>query len=219
MTTPPTRHVSTRAPATPEDINAATLLGICASMKPAPGHQGHSAARSILSYTLEAVSTVYPDVFLLDLRNHPLPFFDGRLPDEHEDSALRFVWSCVDRAGALLIAVPAYWCGISGVFKNFVDVLCGPIYDLEETAQTVFMSKPVGLLIVGADDASAQAGLAQAQQIMGCTGAQLIGQPVVVSNPRASGIDERMLSRELIALGAELARHAYLATQQETPDR
>jgi NAD(P)H-dependent FMN reductase len=216
MTAPHPAAVSVPAPARPEDVDAATLLGVCASLKPASGRQDRSAARSILSYALQTVGAVYPQISLLDLRDHPPPFFDGRMPPDYEDPALEFVWSSVGRAGALLLAVPAYWSGVSGVFKNFVDVLCGPTYDLKDGASTVFEDKPVGLLIVGADDASAPAGAIQAQEIMRSTGAQLIGRPVVVANPRTGGLEEAGLTHELIALSAELARHAHVACRSKT---
>ncbi len=203
---------------TPEDIDATTLLGICTSLKPASDREGRSATRSLLSYTLNALSAVYPSVSLLDLRDHPPPLFDGRMPHEYGDPALEFTWSCVNRAGALLLAIPAYWSGVSGVFKNFVDVLCGPAYDLEEEAATVLTEKPVGLLIVGADEASASAGAEQAHSVMLSTGAKLVGQPVVVANLRSMPTEADGLARELIGLGAALARHAYLA-QERRNDR
>jgi NAD(P)H-dependent FMN reductase len=198
-------------PDAPERIHAGTLLGISTSLKPAPGVQGRSAARSLLAYALGAVSGVYPEVSLLDLRDHPPPFFDGRFPGEREDPDLRFVWSCVDRAGALLLSVTAYWAGVSGVFKNLVDVLCGPVYDLAEPTPTVFAGKPAGLLVVGADAASARAGAEQAQQILASVAARLVAPPVVVANPRAGGIETEALAREIVALAGELARSAHAA--------
>jgi NAD(P)H-dependent FMN reductase len=201
----------TRAPAAAEEVGPATLLGVCASLKPPPGRADRSAVRSLLAYALDAVADTYPEVALLDLRDHPPPFFDGRLPEDREDAALRFAWSCVDRAGALLLAVPGYWCGVSGVFKNFVDTLCGPRYDLPDPVVTVFTGKAVGLLVVGADDASAAAAADQAGRIMASTGAALVGRPVVLGNPRGGTANWDAVSGELIALAAELARRAYLA--------
>lgn len=196
-----------------EDVTDATLLGICASMKPAPGRTERSAVRGLLCHALATVGTVYKDVWLLDLRNHPLPLFDGRLPDDVEEPALGIVLSCVRRAGGLLLAVPAYWSGVSGVFKNFVDVLCGPAYDLEEPGRTVFTDKPVGLLVVGADDGSALRGAQNAEEIMLSTGAKIVGRPVVLGSPRSVShdIDPARLSADLIALTAELARESLIA--------
>lgn len=199
----------------PENIRAGTLLGVCTSMKPARGRQGRSAARSILTYTLNSIRMIYPTVSLLDLRDYPLPLFDGRLPQEYNEPSVQIVWSCVNQASAILLSIPAYWSGVSGVFKNFIDTLCGPSYEMKERDITVFNNKYVGLLIIGADHLSAQAGAIQAQEIMNSTGAKLVGSPVVVSNPRSSNTKHSTFSQELIIVGAELARFAYLASQRD----
>lgn len=195
----------------PEQINGATLLGVCTSLKPARGLEGRSATRSLLNYALESVGAVYPNVMSLDLRDHPIPLFDGRVPGGYGSPELEFVNSCVQRAGAILLSIPAYWSGVSGVFKNFVDTLCGPAYDMNPGGETVFAKKPVGLLVVGADEASTAAGAASAEQIMSSAGALIVAAPVAVVNPRAGGLDVDSLSRELILLGGQLARHAYQA--------
>jgi len=207
---PPTLH----RPSRPVEVNAGTVLGVCTSLKPAPGREGKSAARSLLAHTLSTLRTAYPNVSLLDLHDHPVPFFDGRLPQEHDDASLKFVLACVERAGALLLSVPAYWSGVSGVFKNFVDVLCGPAYDMEGRIETAFSEKPIGLLIVGAEGVSARAGAEQAWQIMQSVGASLVGEPVVVSNPRSGSVDLEATHDELVTLGAELVRRAHFAGKQ-----
>ncbi len=197
-----------------EQVTSTTLLGVCTSLKPAHGVESSSATRSCLNYSLQAVAVVYPDTYLLDLRDHTLPFFDGRMPHEYQCADLEFVRSCIDQAGALLLSIPAYWSGVSGVFKNFVDTLCGPAYDLDGLAQTVFTNKPVGLLIVGADLASTEAGVAHARQIMSSTGAVIAADPVAIANPRAGRLDAESLSRELVLLGAQLAQHAFKAKKK-----
>lgn len=185
------------------------LLGVSTSLKPALGRSGRSAARDLLTGALEVVRQVTPHVRLLDLREQRLPFFDGRHSHEYDDPVVDRVRSDVSRAGALLVSVPSYWSGVSGVFKNFVDVLCGPAYDLRDKATTVFTGKPVGFLVVGADVASAEAGAAQAQQILSSTGARLVGEPVVVADPRSHRVDTRI--GELVALTASLASCALEA--------
>jgi NAD(P)H-dependent FMN reductase len=188
----------------PSDVDRSTLLGVCASMKPAPGLNGRSAARSLLVSTLDLLSRAYPHVSLLDLRERPLPFFDGRMPLATNSAEVGFAWTCVDRAGALLLSVPAYWSGVSGVFKNFVDTLCGPAYDMEGPVTTVFSGKPVGLLIVGADAESTRAGGEDAWRILESTGAEVLGEPVLVSNPRR-GIDPSV-TRSLVELAGSLGQ-------------
>lgn len=202
-----------RISASADDVISSTLLGVCASLKPADGQNARSAVRGLLAHGLDVIAKVYPRVCLLDLRDHPLPLFDGRRPETLNDPAVALILSCVSKSGALLLAVPAYWSGVSGVFKNFVDLLCGPAYDLDAGARTVFASKAVGLLIVGADETSALLGATQAVQIMTSTGSRVVGKPVVVGDPRShiSETATARISAELIALTAELARHSAVA--------
>ena len=213
MIVPSDQPSSRRIAANADDVVSSTLLGICASLKPAAGQNARSAVRGLLAHGLEVVAKVYPEVCLLDLRDHPLPHFDGRRPEALNDPAAALALSCVSRSGALLLAVPAYWSGVSGVFKNFVDVLCGPVYDLDAGARTVFAGKPVGLLIVGADETSALLGAEQAVQVMTSTGSRVVGKPVVVGDPRSQSGENATarIAAELIALTAELARHSAVA--------
>ena len=79
-----------------DDVTARTLFGICTTLKPAP-RTGGSATRSLLTYALESVVAVYPDVAMLDLREHRLPLFDGRGGREYADPHLDLVTTCVER--------------------------------------------------------------------------------------------------------------------------
>lgn len=195
--------------AQPSELGRDTILGISASLKPAPGSAGRSAALSLLSYALGVVADAHLDVALLDLRAVPPPLFDGRLPADRDDENLRFAYSCIEQSGGLFVAIPAYWSGVSGVFKNLVDVLCGPAYDLPRPATTVFTGKPVAVLVVGADDESASEGAREAPRILASTGARLVGPPVSVANPRAGLGDSDELSRRLIILCGELGRAVH----------
>ena len=189
------------------EVTASTLLGVCSSMKPADT----AVTRAILCYALDSISTVYPAVSLLDLRDHALPYFDGRAGSQYGDPTLDMVSSCVDRAPSLLLAVPAYWSGVSGVFKNFIDTLCGAAYNLVPPYRTVFTDKLVGLLVVGADERSAASGARHAVEIMQSTGARLAADPVTVSNPRGKGVNAALLSRQLLPVAGALAGHALKA--------
>lgn len=190
------------------DVRPGALLGISTSYKPGPGRTGNSAVRSLLRHALAVVARAAPDVTMLDLREHRFPLFDGRLPDEYDLPSVRLVSDAVVRAGSLMLSVPAYWGDVSGVFKNMVDVLCGPAYDLEEGAATIFEGKPVGLLVVGADEVSAHRGAEAATVILGLAGAEIAVPPVVVANPRDAAFDARAAVADLVAAAAHLAMAA-----------
>ena len=181
------------------------LLGISTSLKPGP----RSASRALLHRAFGPLRGVYPNLQLLDLQEVELPMFDGQLPAHHSDPEVGRVLSQVASAAAVLISVPCYWSDVSGVFKNFVDVMCGPAYDLDPV-ETVFTDKPVSLIVVGADEVSTREGSVAACRIMESTGARLVGRPLLVSNPRqADALPD--LPRRLVELGAVLAREALVS--------
>jgi NAD(P)H-dependent FMN reductase len=188
------------------DVGPRTVVGLSTSLK--PGRDGRSAARAMLSFALGSAAAAGADAALVDLHEHPAPPFDGRVLEEYGDPALDFLAECTRRAGGLLMNVPAYWSGVSGVWKNLVDVLCGPAYDMSGPIRTVFTGKPVGLLVVGADDDSASLGAVQALAVMASTGARIVGPPVVVANPRRGLADPNALSAALIRMVADLVRDA-----------
>lgn len=188
--------------------NLPTILGICTSLKPAPGHEGRSAARSLLTMALDSLFIAYPACELLDLRDFPPPLFDGRGPSERTEPNVTILVDRVSRAAGLLIAVPAYWSAVSGVFKTFIEVLCGAAYD-QTDQQTVFRDKPVGLIVVGTDEESTSAGAEQARAILRHTGAIVIEPIVKITNPRHQPLDAHAVTNEM-ALVAALVSYAAL---------
>jgi NAD(P)H-dependent FMN reductase len=189
-------------------MKAAPLLGVSASMKGTDGG-GRSASRALLAHALSRLDGAYPDVRLLDLRERPLPLFDGRTVEARGDAHIDAAHAAVAESGGLVISIPAYWSGVSGVFKNFVDCLCGPAYDVGGEP-TVFAGKPVGALVVGADADSARAGAEQAVAILTAVGAVLVCPPMVTANPREAPPDEDVGSQG-VAVAAAVARNALLA--------
>jgi NAD(P)H-dependent FMN reductase len=188
----------------PSAASVPSLVGICASMKPAPGLTNKSAAREFLSRALLALETVDHPVGMLCLRRTPLPFFDGRLPEDVSDAHVQLVLSYLQNTPRLLFSVPCYWGGVSGVFKNFIDVLCGPLYDMPEGRKTVFHDKPVGLFVVGADTQSSERGAEQASHILSMAGARIIGTPVILGNPRRSTTSNAQVLGKLTDLGRNI---------------
>lgn len=197
------REVTTPLQSTTENKRF-SLLGVCTSMKPAPGASTRSAARGYLTCALRALVTSSLRIGYLDLREHPLPHFDGRTPAQIRNGLLEEVFSALTRANSLLLSVPCYWGGVSGVFKNFIDLTCGPLYELDPSATTVFYRKPVGLFIVGADSDSAHQGALQATTILTSTGAHVVGDPVILSNPRHATTNSAETIEQLTALGRRL---------------
>lgn len=177
---------------------APSILAVSTSLK-----TSHSASRALLEMAVDRLSPVFPSIEFLDLSKRDLPLFAGTDPTVNTMVApfLESVRGC----GGLLLSVPCYWGSVSGVFKNFVDLLSGPAYDLQEPT-TVFTGKPVALIVVGADSASAFAGRVDAERILRAAGAEVMNDVVVVTEPRTVPIPVSVPG-EVARLAALLARN------------
>lgn len=161
--------------------DAPRLLAICASLKPPPGSDQPSAVRELLNAALNVVEPVFPAIDRIDLRETPLPPFEGLPPAAHPDPAVMACHRRIQTAAGLAIAVPAYWGGIGGAFKSFVETVSGPAYDARSDCP--FTGRPTVALIVGADAASARAAAAQWPAILAALGAPAPEPPVVLEDP------------------------------------
>jgi len=174
-------------------------------MKPAAGQSTPSASRNLLLHAARTVSTIYPPIRVLDLRETPLPFFDGRMPTQMPRDPLGECHDMVARDGALFIAIPAYWRAVSASFKNFVEVLSGPGYNAP-CPNTPFSGKPIGYFVVGADGESATAADRQARAILECLGAHIVVAPVVMGNPAEMSNQLASVAQQIIAGLGSLAQ-------------
>jgi NAD(P)H-dependent FMN reductase len=171
----------------------------------------NSASRALLEEGLRLLEGVYPNVASLDLDGVNIPPFAGRNPRTLESPGVQRFLNAVDESAGLLISVPCYWSSVSGVFKNFVDVLCGAAYDLPDS-QTVFSGKRVGLIVVGADEESAAQGHLDARRILGSVGASVIEDALVIANPRML-VPIRSTHAELTRLVGILAKSVLMGAR------
>lgn len=188
------RHLSTTSfdqIAIDKDIpGGIDVLGISTSMKPGPGVEGvRSATTNILRIVLNMASRNGLKAAMLDLRDVPIPLFDGRSIDQRPEKSCSVVMEALESSTVLCCTVPAYWSGYSGVFKNFVDVVGGAHYD-DENPVTLLSGKRLGLIVVGADQVSADMAAGQAETTLAHIGAELIAKPISLTNPRRIPWDE-----------------------------
>lgn len=186
---------------------ARRVLCIVGSRKPAPGVEGRSAAREMLRAMAVGVQEAGAALDWLDLRELELPFFDGRsLPDYHAPDLFR-VEEAIRRADVVILSVPAYWNGPSGVVKNLLDVLGGAAYDMNEAQiqNTCMENRLVGLLVVGSDESSAHHAHAAMRVQLASMGAWVPPRVMVIGNPRHQRNIDRLLA-DLKAYGTYLAR-------------
>jgi NAD(P)H-dependent FMN reductase len=190
----------------PDDLNSIdheTIVGISLSAK-----QGKkSSSNSIMAYMIDQLGKGYPNVVHLLFTDYTLPYFTGLMPHEVKDISYRLIYSLIEKCRALILSVPCYWSGISGVSKNFFDVLCGPLYDYPDTYKSVFHNKIIGVIVIGADEMSAMEGKNQIEKITLAVGAILIPKIVIISNPREiDGEEEKRINEELLQLNLQLVQ-------------
>jgi NAD(P)H-dependent FMN reductase len=162
----------------PDDIY---IVAICASLKPAPGRNEPSACREILKMSLAPVGKVFRDIRLIDLREMALPGFEGLLANEHYDQRVRDTHELIKGASGLIFSIPAYWGGVGGTFKSFVETLSGPAYNPK--AVSPFANKPALSLLIGADALSAEAAAQQLKTILAALKVRIAVPTVIVPDP------------------------------------
>ena len=187
-----------------DGLDGRCILGISPSLKPARGLSTPSATREILKTALSTIATIHPQIALLDLRELSFPWFDGRCPEDMGVPAVDQTLAAIRNAGGLLFAIPAYWGAVSGSFKNFIEVVCGPNYG-GASAATILSRKRVKFFVVGADAESAEAGAAQARSIFAGVGACVEGEPVCAASSRERRLDMVALTQAVVAQAGELA--------------
>jgi NAD(P)H-dependent FMN reductase len=106
------------------------------------------------------------------------------MPHDNANPNLQIALKATSSAGGLLITVPAYWSCVSASFKNLIEVLCGPAFDLDDPSRTLFAGKFVGLVIVGADNSSTEMATLQAERILRAVGARIVEPSVQLTDPR-----------------------------------
>jgi NAD(P)H-dependent FMN reductase len=164
------------------------IVAVCGSRKPAPGVDGRSAARELLRVVCLGLTEAGAGHGWLDLRDLDLPLFDGRGPDGYPDPDLARAGATVAAADVIVLSVPAYWGGPSGVVKNFLDLLGGPAYDAPP-------DRPPPLLVVGADPVSGPAALGAMRLTLATMGAWVAPRAEVIGDPRSRRSVEALLAR------------------------
>ncbi|MHB8464123.1 MAG: NADPH-dependent FMN reductase [Acidimicrobiales bacterium] len=160
------------------------VLLVCGSKKPPPEGQSRSAARELLRAVQLGIEEHGRGTTWLDVRDLDLPWFDGRAVEQYHSPDLNRAVEMVEASRSIVFSVPCYWCGPSGVFKNLLDLLGGAAYDQPEDATTPLSGKHAGLLIVGADKASAQASAGGLRETLAAMGAWTTPRELLVPNPR-----------------------------------
>jgi chromate reductase len=156
---------------------APRILAFAGSTREASFH------KRLVRVAAEGARAAGAEVTLIDLRDHPLPLYDGDLEASQglPDNALRLKRLFVDH-GALLISAPEYNSGITGVLKNTIDWVSRRGDDDRPLA--AYANKVAGIMSASPGGLGGLRGLFQVRQILTTLGVLVIPQQQAV--PRAA---------------------------------
>lgn len=136
--------------------------------------------KKLVRHAAEAARAAGAEVTLLDLRDYPLPLFDGDLEDEQglpeNAKKLKAIFREHD---ALLISSPEYNSSVTAVLKNTLDWVSRAETD-EEPALAAFRGKTAALMSASPGALGGLRGLVHLRAILGNIGVIVLPDQVAV---------------------------------------
>jgi NAD(P)H-dependent FMN reductase len=139
--------------------------------------------KKLLGVAVEAARRSGAEVRLVDLRDLPLPFYDGDLESAHglPDNARMLKQLMVEHDGFLL-SCPEYNSSITAVLKNAIDWVSRP--QPNERPAPAFRGKVAGLLAASPGNLGGVRGLFTVRQVLTTLGTLVV--PTQFALPRAA---------------------------------
>lgn len=136
--------------------------------------------KQLARYAAEAARAAGAEVTYLDLRDYPLPLFDGDLEDQVglPENALK-IKSLFREHQGLLIASPEYNSSVTAVLKNVIDWISRPETD-DEAPWLAFRGKAASLLAASPGALGGLRGLVHLRSILGNMGVLVLPDQVAV---------------------------------------
>jgi chromate reductase, NAD(P)H dehydrogenase (quinone) len=159
--------------------------------------------KRILNYAVEGARQTGAEVTLVDLRDYPLPLYDGDLEKEEgmPENAKKLYDLFLEHQG-LLIATPEYNSGTSAVLKNTIDWISRPVPNMKPLA--AFDGKVAAIMSASTGAMGGLRGMAALSLIL--TNIKVLVLPDKVGVPKAGELFEG----EDLHLNDEKKRHALM---------
>lgn len=136
--------------------------------------------KQLVRFAADAARAAGAEVTLVDLRDYPLPLFDGDLEDQQglpeNAKKLKAIFSAHD---ALLIASPEYNSSITAVLKNTLDWISRGETD-DEPALAAYRGKTAALISASPGALGGLRGLVHLRAILGNIGVIVLPDQVAV---------------------------------------
>lgn len=155
--------------------------------------------KKLIRIAADAARAGGAEVTLIDLRDYPLPLFDGDLEDaEGLPENAKKLKALFNSHDALLIASPEYNSSISGVLKNTLDWVSRQETD-DEPALRDFKGKVATLLSASPGALGGLRGLVHVRAILGNIGVIVLPNQVAVSKAHEAFDETGKLKEERMA--------------------
>lgn len=153
--------------------------------------------KKLLAVAVRAAEETGIAVTVIDLRDYPMPLYDGDLEKEKgiPENAMKLMQMFIEHDG-LLIASPEYNSSISGVLKNTLDWISRPVKGMNPLA--AFEGKIVGLLSASTGALGGMRGLVALRSMLGNIKCIVLPEQVSVSkaeqafDEKGNLLDEKM---------------------------
>jgi chromate reductase, NAD(P)H dehydrogenase (quinone) len=147
-------------------------------------------------------------VTLVDLRDLPMPLFDGDLEDaEGLPANAKKLKALFRENDGFLIASPEYNSSITAVLKNSIDWVSRPETD-DEPSLVAFRGKTAALMSASPGGMGGLRGLVHLRSILGNIGVHLLPEQVTVSGAYEAFVDRKLKDSakqsQVLALGKSL---------------
>jgi chromate reductase, NAD(P)H dehydrogenase (quinone) len=146
-----------------------------------------SLNKRLIRVAAEAARVAGAEVTLIDLRDHPLPPYDGDIEADGLPAAAVALKDLFKAHAGLLISAPEYNGGISGTLKNTIDWISRRGDD--ERSLAAFSGKFAGLMAASPGRLGAIRGLGQLRHVLTTVGVLVVPQQLGI-NAAATAFDE-----------------------------
>ena len=178
-----------------------------------------SVHRRLAREMVAALKGAGADAVFADLRDFPLPIYDGDLEEEvGRPAAAVELKELARRADGFVFASPEYNGSYPAVLKNAIDWISRP--DPGERHLSVFRGKPAGIVSATPGGHGGSRGLKQLSELLGMMGVTVIGQLGIANSAGAFGTEagEARLARadDIAGLDRLAAAVAHAAARETT---
>ena len=151
--------------------------------------------KKLIRVAVQAAKTAGGEVTLIDLRDYPMPLYDGDLERSdglpHNARELKGLMVATD---AFLLSCPEYNSSISGVLKNTIDWISRPQPD--EPRYVAFKGKVAGLLAASPGNLGGVRGLFTVRQVLTNVGVLVLPTQFALAHAASAFHDDGTLKED-----------------------